>query len=298
MIDKLQQSITYLVYSTLWKIVRIAPANVAYSSFRLTAVVSYRLNGKRVKRLRENYRYVAPELSSSELEKLVRKGLSNAMRYWCDTFRISDWNAQYVQSCTRVINEEFLLDALRSKKGCIVVLPHAGNWDHAGLYFSSKGILVSTVAEHLKPDKLFRKFLEHRKQMGMQVFDIQSNALPELENLLGKGELVALVADRDLSHNGLTIKFFGHTAKMPVGPAILAYRTGAQILPAYVSYLDEGIEIKFSDPISANALNDNQKEVALVTQQIAFQFERDIALDPTSWHMQQRVFVGKDFQSR
>lgn len=66
-------------------------------------------------------------------------------------------------------NEHLLIDAIAAKTGVIVAVPHAGNWDHAGAYFCAKGIRLVTVAERLKPEKLFLKFLAYRQAMGMEV---------------------------------------------------------------------------------------------------------------------------------
>ncbi|MFM8693177.1 MAG: phosphatidylinositol mannoside acyltransferase, partial [Actinomycetota bacterium] len=84
--------LTYFLYSALWRLVRTLPEKSAYSLFFSLAKLSYRRNGKRVQRLRRNYSHVRPNASKSELEELVQLGLQSGMRYWCDTFRISDWD--------------------------------------------------------------------------------------------------------------------------------------------------------------------------------------------------------------
>jgi len=286
--------LTYLVYSLLWKTVRIMPEKIANALFNRIAEFAYQRNKKRVQRLRENYRQVRPKASHDEIESMVKSGLISAMRYWCDTFRISDWDKKRIIETVTCSNEELLLTGAASGKGVIVALPHAGNWDHAGLYFCMKGITVHTVAEHLKPEKLFMKFLEHREKMGMKVFDIDGSVIQELEEILRRGGLVALVADRDLSKSGITVDFFDGIAKMPAGPALLALRTGASLITAFVAYTKTGIHINFSGPfnldLAESGKNESGKVIAL-TQKLADQFSRDITKDPTSWHMQQRIFL-------
>ena len=290
--------LTYLIYSALWRAVRIVPEKSAYAIFNLLATLAYKRNGKRVSRLRSNYRAVKPELPASELEVLVQEGLKSAMRYWCDTFRISDWSKERVFTTVTTQNEEYLLRPIEQGRGLIVALPHAGNWDHAGAYFCARGVRVNTVAEHLKPERLFRKFLAHREAMGMQVLDLNAGVLAELENLLNEGELVALVADRDLSKSGVNVNFFGKTARMPAGPALLAYKTKADLITAYVSYTDSGIQIKFTEPLPINYQAEQKSEIERVTQLLANQFEHDISNNLTSWHMQQRIFIDQSFVER
>ena len=200
-----QEFLTYLIYSALWRIVRLLPERTAYKFFERIAERAYRKNGKRIARLRENYRQVLPLLENDELEALVRSGVSSAMRYWCDTFRISDWSQERVAATVTTENNELFLDSVKSGKGVIIALPHAGNWDHAGLYYCSQGIKVHTVAEHLRPERLFRRFLAHRERMGMKVLDLEEKVTDQLINFLQEGKLVALVADRDLSRSGVDV---------------------------------------------------------------------------------------------
>lgn len=287
------ETFTYLLYSALWRIVRLLPERSAYSLFSAIANRAYRKNGRRLQRLRSNYEKVFPDKSEKEIEDLVKSGVQNAMRYWCDTFRISDWDEGRVAGTVVTENNELFLSSVRSGDGVIVALPHAGNWDHAGLYYCSQGITVHTVAEHLRPERLFRKFLAHRERMGMKVLDLESRVTEELTSRLSDGALVALVADRDLSKSGVDVDFFGSNARMPAGPALLAYRTKAHLITAYVSYTSLGIKIKFSGPFKVDRQNSESQEVQRLTQSLANQFAKDIRNEPASWHMQQRIFIDR-----
>lgn len=291
--------LTYILYSALWTFVRLLPEKVAYALFELLAKVAYRRNGKRVQRLRSNYEIVIPHITSNERESFVRSGLSSAMRYWCDTFRISAWSIEKTLHSTRTNNEELLFSPLQENRGVIVAVPHAGNWDHAGAYFCAKGARVNTVAEHLKPERLFRKFLAHRERMGMRVLDLNAGVLDDLRTiLLQERELVALVADRDLSRSGINVRFFDKIARMPAGPAILAYDTDADLITAFVAYREHGIEVFFTPPIKVNRQAERSVEIARLTQVIASRFEDAIRKDPISWHMQQRIFIDESFVER
>lgn len=283
----------------MWSAIRKLPEKSAYSLFKTIASIAYRRNGKRVRRLRTNYRIVSPDATHDEIEELVKAGLESAMRYWCDTFRIPDWSTEKILSSTTTHNENLLFDPINEDRGVIVAVPHAGNWDHAGAYFCAKGARVNTVAEHLKPEKLFRRFLEHRERMGMRVLDLDAGVLQQLkEILLVDKELVALVSDRDLSRSGIDVRFFGSTARMPAGPALLAYETEADLITAFVAYRREGIEVFFTPPISIDKRADKEREIARVTQVIASRFEDAIRKDITSWHMQQRIFIDQSFVER
>jgi KDO2-lipid IV(A) lauroyltransferase len=220
------------------------------------------------------------------------------MRYWCDTFRISDWNSEKILKSAKCINEHFLFEPVASKRGVIVAVPHAGNWDHAGAYFSLRGLKVISVAEHLKPDRLFKRFLEHRESIGIRILDLDAGVMGELRSFLNQGELVALVADRDLSRSGIDVNFFGARARMPAGPAVLALETEADLVTVFVSYSQDGILIDCAPPIKVDKSAERKGEIARVTQVMANRFEDAIRANPTSWHMQQRIFIDSDFLER
>ena len=290
--------LTYFLYSALWRLVRTLPEKRAYSLFNSLAKFSYKRNGKRVQRLRRNYTQVRPNASRLELEELVQLGLKSGMRYWCDTFRISDWDKDKILKSVRCINDNFLFEPVASKRGVIIAVPHAGNWDHAGAVFSVRGLKVISVAEHLKPDRLFRRFLKHRESIGLRILDLDAGVMGELRSFLNQGELVALVADRDLSKSGIDVNFFGARARMPAGPAILALETGADLVTVFVSFSQEGLVIDCAPPIKVDKNAERKAEIARVTQVMANRFEDAIRANPTSWHMQQRIFIDSDFVER
>lgn len=293
----MKDNIAAYAYFAGWRIVRWLPERTAYRLAFAAADFLTKQNGKNVSRLRSNLRRAKPEITSLDLDLLVFDAMRSYMRYWCDTFRFPDWSPERVRETVTVTNEHLLVDAIAAKTGVIVSLPHAGNWDHAGAYFCAKGIHLVTVAEHLKPEKLFLKFLEYREAMGMEVLPLDARVLGTLAQRLRQGALVALVSDRDLSRTGIDVEFFGGPSRMPAGPALLALRTGAPLITAFVSYTDSGIHIYFKEvaiPISGS----NDEKVAEIVQSTAKQFEQGISEHPEDWHMLQRIWTDGDFVER
>ena len=284
------ETFVYWGYNLAWKIIRWIPEGKAYSLADRFADFIYARNGKGVNRLRTNYQRVRPELDEAQLEFLVNAGMRSYLRYWCDTFRFPAWSKERLLSTTVCENENFLRDPIAEKRGCIVALPHAGNWDHAGAYFCATGIPLTTVAEHLKPEKLFRKFLEYRTAIGMEVLDLDSRSIVVLSQRLRAGKLVALVADRDLSKNGIPVNFFGTGGQMPAGPALLAIQTGADLITAFVKYEEVGIRIIFGEAIAVPATGSVQEKAAVMTQVIADRFAKQLAVHTVDWHMLQRIW--------
>ncbi len=293
----MKDNISAFVYFAGWRIVRWLPEETAYKTFFKVADLLVKRNGKSVQRLRSNLARTQPDLTSLDLEILVVDAMRSYMRYWCDTFRFPDWSQQRVTETVSVTNEHLLMNAIEAKTGVIVALPHAGNWDHAGAYFCAKGVRLVTVAERLKPEKLFLKFLSYRQSMGMEVLPLDGRVLDTLTQRLNEGALVALVADRDLSRSGINIDFFGGPARMPAGPALLALKTKAPLITAFVSYTDDGIHIEFNTVVLPESGNESEmvQEIVQTTAQL---FESGIKKAPQDWHMLQRIWVDGDFKDR
>jgi len=284
----------YLLYLFAWKVIGVLPEKSAYKLANLVSDQIFKKNGKGVKRLRSNYKRVMPNISERELEDLTKDGMRSYLRYWFDTFRLNKWSKSRIIETTFVVRENLLRDPVETKEGCIIALPHAGNWDHAAAYFCSTGIPLTAVVEKLKPEAIFKKFLAYRQSIGIEAISHKEKTIPILMERLNQGKLIALVADRDMSRNGIEVNFLGGIAKMPAGPAILAIKTGSPLVTAYIRYLDKGIEITFDETIKLPVAGGEDEKIKIVTQSMADNFAKRIKDSPVDWHMLQRIWVDEE----
>ena len=284
----------YLLYLFAWKVIGILPEKTAYQLANFVSDQILRKNGKGIQRLRSNYKRVVPSISNSALQALTKEGMRSYLRYWFDTFRLNKWSKSRIIETTFVVRENLLRDPIETKKGCIIALPHAGNWDHAAAYFCSTGIPITAVVERLKPEAIFKKFLAYRQSIGIEAISHREKTIPILMERLNQGKLVALVADRDMSRNGIEVNFLGGIAKMPAGPAILAIKSGSPLVTAYIRYLDKGIEVTFDETIQLPISGSEEEQIRIVTQSMADNFAKRIKDSPVDWHMLQRIWVDEE----
>ena len=291
------QTVSAWGYFAAWRILRWLPENFVYA--RANAVADYlvKRNGKSVARLRSNLARTQPNITALDLDLLVYSGMRSALRYWCDTFRFPDWSRERILGTVTFNDESILMDAVAAGNGAIVTLPHCGNYDHAAAYFCARGAKIVTVAEHLKPEKLFKKFMQYRSDFGMESLPLDGRVIPTLMQRIRTGCVIALAADRDLSKSGIDVNFFGGPARMPAGPALLAIRTGAPLISAYVSYTPTGIHIDFTLMQIPTEGTETERVAALV-QKSANLFAEGIAKYPQDWHMMQRIWIDGDFKDR
>ena len=287
-----------LGFAAGWAAVKAVPEAVAASAFRTVGDLTARRGGPRVQQLRRNLRRVVGRgPSESELDELVYAAMRSYARYWLETFRLPKMDLRAVARRVEetAVGVEHIDAAMAAGKGLILALPHMGNWDVAGVWLIHHGVPFTTVAERLKPESLYDRFVAYREGLGMEVLPLTGGTGPVTEVLtrrLVAGHCLCLLADRDLSRSGVNVTFFGETARMPAGPAMLAAMTGAALCPVSLWYLpDGGWGQRIAPPIDLGTgrLRDR---VQSATQALADEFAREIAQHPRDWHMLQRLWLN------
>ena len=228
-----------LGYATGWRVVRAMPEFAARNVFDAGALYASRGGGP--DQLRKNLARVIGVPPAEVPGSLIRASLASYARYWREAFRLPSMNHQ-VLTCRlqeAAQGTEHVEAALRAGKGAILALPHSGNWDMAGVWLTNTYGRFATVAERLKPESLYNRFLEYRESLGFEVIPLNGGARPPFEilaeRLRGNG-LVCLMSDRDLTRSGIQVDFFGEPTRLPSGPAKLALATGAALLPTHSWY--------------------------------------------------------------
>jgi phosphatidylinositol dimannoside acyltransferase len=300
-----------LGYAAGWRLVRELPAPLARAAFDAGADLATRRRGPAVARLRAHYARVRPDLDDRQLDDLTRAGMRSYARYWREAFRLPSMDPKRLADRVddAVVGREHLDAALARGRGAVVALTHSGNWDVVGTWAVQRYGGFATVAERLRPEALFARFVAYRESLGFEILPMTGGEPPVrgersdggpvrgLLRALRAGRIVCLVADRDLSHHGVPVDFFGHRAHMPTGPASLAAATGAALLPLGSWFTrpgepggpddGEGWGFRIHPPVAVRG----RDEVPAATQAVADAFAGEIAEHPQDWHMLQRIWT-------
>jgi phosphatidylinositol dimannoside acyltransferase len=224
----------------------------------------------------------------------ARDSFRSYARYWYDSFRIAVMpDEEFVSRC-RGVGREHLERAVEAGRGAVLALPHVGNYDVAGHWVAATGFRITAVAEELKPQRLYQLFCDRRRGLGLGIVALSSDrkVADELVRLIGENELIALVADRDLTGRGVDVEMFGATRRMPAGPALLSLFTGSPLLPCALYDLEHGWAIHIDAPLEIERTENMRQDVTALTRLLAKRFERSIAAAPTQWHMFQPFWNG------
>ncbi|MFF8999659.1 phosphatidylinositol mannoside acyltransferase [Streptomyces achromogenes] len=283
------------LYGLGWSTVKKLPEPVAVRLGRTIADAAWKRRGKGVRRLEANYARVVPGASPERLAELSRAGMRSYLRYWMESFRLPAWSAERVKTGFEPKGLHHLTEGLDSGRGVVLALPHLANWDLAGAWVTTKlETPFTTVAERLKPESLYDRFVAYREGLGMEVLPHSGGAaFGTLARRLRDGGLVCLVADRDLSASGVEVDFFGERARMPAGPALLAQQTGALLLPVTLWYDDSPVmKGRVHAPVEVPASGTRAEKTSVMTQALADAFATGIAAHPEDWHMLQRLWLA------
>ncbi|SER95010.1 phosphatidylinositol mannoside acyltransferase [Actinokineospora terrae] len=279
-------------YGAGWRLVKTLPEGAATALFRGGADLAARRAGPGAQQLRANLARVVPKAGPAELDDLVRQALRSYARYWQEAFRLPamDHAAVHAEIDATMTGNEYITAALAEGNGAVLALTHSGNWDAAGVWLAREHGRFTTVAERLKPESLYERFVEYRASLGFEIIPAtggDKNPAVVLAERLRQNKLICLVADRDLTPAGLPVTFFGAKTRMPSGPAYLAARTGAALIPAGCWFTDHGWGLRLHPPIKV----DGVRGVKAATQALADVFAADIAAHPADWHMLQKLWI-------
>jgi phosphatidylinositol dimannoside acyltransferase len=294
---RLRDRLVETEYAAAWRLARAFPERTAAAAFRLGADAAVARGGPGVRRLRANLARVVPDAAAVELDALVRAGIRSYARYWCEMFRLRPADAPDVHARMDrgMSGTAPFFEAIEAGRGVVFAVPHSGNWDAAGVWVVEtlrrlgREPAFTTVAQRLRPESVYHRFLAYRRSLGFEVVTPEDGvgAHRALTRRLRAGGVVCLVADRDLTGSGIDVSFFGEPARFPAGPARLAALTGAVLMPAYPHFLPDGWSAPIADPIPVD-----RESVAKATQAVADAFAELIVQAPADWHALQPIWTA------
>ncbi|QBJ98305.1 phosphatidylinositol mannoside acyltransferase [Rhodococcus sp. ABRD24] len=283
-------------YAAGWRLVRALPDRVATALFDAGADLAASRGGG-PQQLRRNLARVLGVPTEDVPAHLVRDSLRSYARYWREAFRLPsmDLAATAAALDASVEGQQYLEAAMARGRGAVIALPHSGNWDMAGVWCTQNWGGLSTVNERLKPESLYRRFVEYRESLGFEIFPLSGGEQPpfaELAKRLRENKIVCLLGERDLAAKGVPVTFFGEPTRMPAGPAKLAIETGAELLPAHCWFTDGGWGFSVGPPIDVSVGLD------AATQALADRYAANIAAHPADWHMLQPLWMDDLSEAR
>ncbi len=281
----------YHIYRAGAALARRLPEPLIDGGAALLAAVAASLPGERRFCVERNLQRVSgPDLPPAQLRRQVRRTFMAYARYYVESARLPDLDSRRVAGDFTAEGFGHIEDGVASGTGPILVLPHLGGWEWAGYWLAEvPGYRVTAVMEPLDPPELHEWFVAYRERLGMNIVTLGEGAAAELARAIHDDHVVCLLSDRDVAGNGVDVEFFGERTTLPAGPAVLALRTGAALLPTAVYHQGGGRNhAVIRPPVPAVRSGRRLREdVATVTQALARELEILIRAAPEQWHLMQ-----------
>lgn len=224
-----------------------------------------------------------------EIQSHVSAVFAGYGRYWAEALWVRPRRRTFIDQRTTEEGIEYLGAARDAGTGAVVALPHMGNWEYAAVVGSRLNLEVVAVAENLRNHRIRNWFLDLRTAMdiGIILATGGTQVIRELETVISRSGVVALLCDRDLKRRGVEVEFLGEKTTMPAGPASLAIRTGAPLIPAATYFTETGHHVVVRPPLPLAEGTDRTERVRATTQLLAKELEALILAAPDQWHLVQ-----------
>jgi KDO2-lipid IV(A) lauroyltransferase len=292
----LKSRIIDLGYWLGWNALWVMPSRWAYYLFDQAAKIVWHKETQSIKQLELNLsRVLECSPDDPRIRPLSLQAMQSYMRYYCETFMLPRWSDEQLIGKVRTENSEQVLNALKSG-GAVLTLPHLANWDWAGAWAARHFGSLCTVAERLRPEGVFQKFMKARESRGITLMPLTGDGgtYEFLREHVNQGRLVALLGDRDVAKSGMGVEFFGYRTPLPIGAALLALDTGRPLFTCAPWYDGDELVISFDSEIvfdrSPVQGRDRLRRAQEVTKLVAANFEQHIRSHPENWHQLQPVW--------
>jgi KDO2-lipid IV(A) lauroyltransferase len=249
-----------------------------------------RRGGPRADQVRRTLARVAGEPPSAGAPPAaVGRAFASYAAYWYDLLRMPRVSEATIDRRFAVTGWEHAEAAIEGGRGVVFALPHLGSWE-IGARFAARRLArpLSAVVEVLEPPELFRWFAAQREAMGIHPIPAADGAIREVLAALAAGHVCCLVADRDLSGDGVEVELFGERTTLPAGPALAALRAGVHLLPVAVYSRPRGRYLGVvRPPVDLTRRGGLRDDLARITQDLARELEHLVRAAPEQWHLLQ-----------
>lgn len=284
----------YLLYRTGQFITLRLPLKAVYGLAVFISDLHLLFSGADRKAVAMNLTAVFPEKSRREIRRIRKMVFRNFAKYLVDFFRYAVLDRNFIEKNISVRNINYVDEALERGKGGVLLAAHIGNWELGGVTLAALGYPLSAVALPHKNDKVNRFFDEKRETMGIKVIPLYNSLRKCFRVLRGNG-LVALLGDREFTRNGGAVTdFLGKKALLPQGPAFLALKAGAAIVPGcMIRGEDDRFTLMFEKPIYPPAAGSFEDNLRLMQYEINRVIERWVRRFPEQWYFFKKYWIDE-----
>jgi lauroyl/myristoyl acyltransferase len=212
-------------------------------------------------------------VNDPEVRKTARKCMRNFAKYIVDVFRYANPPREFFDKHVNMSGLENIKGALSEGKGLILVSFHLGNLDLGVRLLGHMGLPVSAIVDNLGSNQLDAFLQNPRKKGGAKLINVKEVS-NRLVDVLRRNEILALMIDSPNCRKGTRVKLGQKWVLLPTGPAMMALRTGAKLIPCgVVRTSNTTFQAIAGKPIEYQPCGDLSKDVQIITQKVVEDLE-------------------------
>lgn len=269
--------------------VRVLPRAVSYAIGRIGTWIAWRAMRETTLAIAANLAPVVA-VDSGDLKRRARRTYLNYAYDTIDFLRALSASPEELAGAFEVsAASQAIFDAvLEGGRGGLLVTGHYGNWEIGGLLMSRVVHLPLTVVAMAEADPGVNRLRQDiRARMGIDTIEVrQSLDTPlQIRRLLAENRFVALLVDRHLGRDRVAVTFCGRQTWFLQSPGVLAYLTGAPLVPCFIERIGPGrFTTRATDPICIDRSLPRERAVQEATQRIASALEARVRAHPENWY--------------
>jgi phosphatidylinositol dimannoside acyltransferase len=269
----------------------ITPARIGYALSDFIGLLFFVANRRARRNIDANLRIVSPTTSGIHRRLLSLRVCITVAKNYYDLIRLRSIDRNSLFDHIDIEGLEHVERALGCGNGVIIVSAHVGNFSAMAKLPSALGLEAAIIAERVEPPQLFNYMARLRSAMGIDVISPGPTAMRKVLRLLQSNGVLLLAADRDVTNQGRTVKFFGRRTTLPSGPVALAMKTGAPLIPAYtVRTSNRHSHVEILEPIQLHRTGNWERDVEHNLAHLTSALESMISTAPGQWAVLQRVW--------
>ena len=260
---------------------RTLPAPWARALLRLLAGAAFALGIRRRAAL-DNLRLAFPEWTEAERRALARANYRHLADCATDFLRSPALSDEELRAMIDPGDLETITPFLREGRGFVACTAHFGNFELLGVYAARTGVPLTVLTRRLK-GSANAKWVGTRAVAGLK--EIHSG-MRNLVDAVKAGEALALLIDQNmLRRHAIFVPFFGTLAATTPAPAIVAERTGAPLVLAFLLRLPEGrYRLAIEGPFGFERRSeDREQDIRDFTAELNARFEKHVRRHPEQW---------------
>jgi len=268
--------------------VKIFPRRLFLSLSDVAAIIGFYLFHSFRRRSIRNLRLaLGKRLEPREIAGIVQKSLRNFFRAFVEIGFALEASSEEIRAEIPLLGREHLEAALAKGKGAIVLSAHLGNFFLVGTRLAIEDYPTYVLVSQPQDGRLQQLLDRYRLKMGQRTIHARPrrHASRQLVQVLRRNDLALVIADEYRSGDGIYVPFFGRTVLARRGPATLALRTGAAIVPVYLIRDPSGRLTLIIEPeIQLLRSGDIKLDVRENTLRITQWLERTVQSYPDQWN--------------